>query len=150
VLPLLLVLFVVVPIAELYVLWQVGDWIGILPTLALLVLDSVLGGVLVRSQGRAAWRRFNAALSRGRAPAGEAIDGALILFGGALLLTPGFLTDVLGLSLLLPPSRALVRRAVLRGAGRRIMVSAFRARRPRRSYDVDGSASDLGPRERLP
>ena len=145
-LPALLLLFIVVPLAELYVIWQVGDWLGILPTLALLLLDSVLGGVLMRSQGRAAWRRFNAALSRGRPPAREVVDGALVILGGALLLTPGFLTDALGLALLIPPSRALVRRALVRGAGRRIMVAAFRgpAAGARHAYDVDGSASDVG------
>src|ERR687894_1962063 len=105
----LLLLFIVVPIAELAVLIQVGQEIGVLWTVAILVADSILGSLLMRSQGRAAWRRFNAALQAGRPPAREVLDGVLIVFGGALLLTPGFLTDILGLVLLIPPTRALVR-----------------------------------------
>ena len=147
-LPVLLLAFVCVPLAELWVLWQVGDAIGILPTLGVLLADSVLGGVLMRSQGRAAWRRFNAALASGRPPAREVIDGALIIVGGALLLTPGFLTDLLGLALLLPPTRAVLRRALLRRAGRRLVVHAFGAGPGgARGPDVDGAASELrGPR----
>src|SRR4051812_39662402 len=113
-LPLLVVLFVVVPIAGLYVIIQVGEAIGALPTIALLVADSILGSMLMRSQGRTAWRRFNAALTEGRIPHREVLDGALVIFGGALLLTPGFLTDVLGVLLLLPPTRAIVRAALVR------------------------------------
>ncbi len=120
VLPALLLLFVVVPLAELYVIWQVGDWLGILPTLAILLADSLLGGALMRSQGRAAWRRFNAATAEGRVPAREVIDGMLVIFGGAFLLTPGFLTDAVGLLFLLPPTRAVIRR--LRGRGRQVLL----------------------------
>ena len=112
--PLLVLLFIVVPLAELYVIIQVGQAIGVLPTIGILLLDSILGSWLLRQQGRAAWQRFNAALAARRPPASETIDGALILFGGALLLTPGFLTDLLGLALLLPPSRAAVRRVLAR------------------------------------
>src|SRR5919204_2264487 len=111
---LLLVLFVVVPILEIYVIIQVGQAIGALWTIALLIADSILGSVLMRSQGRAAWRRFQAALTEGRMPHREVADGALIIFGGALLLTPGFVTDVLGIVLLLPPTRALVRGLITR------------------------------------
>src|SRR3954451_6593923 len=111
--PLLVVLFVVVPLVEIYVIIQVGQAIGPWWTIALLIVDSILGSVLMRSQGRAAWRRFQVALAEGRPPAREVIDGALVIFGGALLLTPGFVTDILGLVLLLPPTRALVRRAVI-------------------------------------
>ena len=108
--PLLLVaLFIVVPLVELYVIIQIGQAIGLIPTLFLLVLDSVVGAALLRSQGRAAWIRFNRALTEGRMPAKEVLDGVLIIFGGALLLTPGFLTDVFGLILLVPPTRAIVR-----------------------------------------
>ena len=115
-----IVLFIVVPIAELAVLIQVGQAIGIWWTIALLIADAVLGAMLVRSQGRAAWRRFNEALAAGRAPAREVIDGALVIFGGALLLTPGFLRTSSALFLLLPPTRAFVRgaaRAAVPGAG---------------------------------
>lgn len=113
---LLFVLFILVPIAELYVIIQVGQAIGIVPTLILLLVDGFLGAALARSQGRAAWRRFNEATAAGRAPAKEVYDGAAIIFGGALLLSPGFITDVLGLVLLLPPTRAMLRKALMRGA----------------------------------
>ena len=123
--PLLLVaLFVVVPIVELYVIIQIGSSIGVVPTIALLILDSVLGAALMRSQGRAAWARFNRALVEGRVPGREVLDGALVIFGGALLLTPGFLTDILGLTLLLPPTRALVRRMLVAQFGARIAMTA--------------------------
>ena len=121
---LLFILFIVVPIAELYVLIQIGSAIGILPTIALLILDSILGAALMRSQGRAAWMRFNRALAEGRVPGREVMDGALVIFGGALLLTPGFLSDFLGLILLLPPTRAIVRRLLLRRFAGRIVAGA--------------------------
>jgi UPF0716 protein FxsA len=120
--PLLVLLFIVVPLAELYVIIQVGQAIGVLPTIGILLLDSILGSWLLRHQGRAAWQRFSTALAAGRPPASETIDGALILFGGALLLTPGFLTDLLGLALLLPPSRAAVRRVLARRFAGRMTV----------------------------
>ena len=122
-LPLLLLLFIVVPIAELAVILQIGDWLGLWPTLAILVLDSILGSLLMRAQGRAAWRRFTEATREGRPPAKEVLDGALIIVGGALLLTPGFVTDLVGLSFLLPPTRALIRRYLVRRLGRRMVVS---------------------------
>lgn len=122
-LPLLLLLFIVVPIAELAVILQIGDWLGLWPTLGLLVLDSVLGSLLMRAQGRAAWRRFTEATRAGRPPAREVLDGALISVGGALLLTPGFVTDLVGLSFLLPPTRAVIRRLLVRRLGRKMVVS---------------------------
>jgi UPF0716 protein FxsA len=106
----LFVVFIVVPIIEIYVLIQVGGAIGVWPTIALLIADSILGTMLLRSQGRQVWARFNQALQERRPPAVEVFDGAMIIIGGTLLLTPGFVTDILGLALLIPPSRALVRR----------------------------------------
>ncbi len=120
----LFVLFVVVPIVELYVLIQIGQAIGVLWTIALLIADSILGAALMRSQGRAAWRRFNVTLAEGRVPGREVIDAVLVIFGGALLLTPGFLSDILGLILLLPPTRAIVRRVLVRRFGARLVASA--------------------------
>jgi UPF0716 protein FxsA len=146
---LLVVLFIVVPIAELALIIQVGQAIGVWWTIAFLVADSILGSVLMRSQGRASWRRFNDAVRIGRVPAREVADGVLIIFGGALLLTPGFLTDVLGLVLLIPPTRALVRRVFLRTAMRRIAASMAGAEMPRgrrREDDVDGTAVDVDSR----
>jgi UPF0716 protein FxsA len=111
---LLVLLFILVPIAELYVIIKIGGAIGTLPTLALLVADALLGFFLLRQQGRAAWVRFNRALAENRLPHKEVFDGVLIVFGGALLLTPGFITDAFGLVLLIPPTRALVRAFAMR------------------------------------
>jgi UPF0716 protein FxsA len=168
---LLVFVFIVVPIAELYVLIQIGQAIGVLPTIALLILDSVLGAALMRAQGRAAWMRFNRALAARRIPAREAADGALIIFGGTLLITPGFCSDILGLILLLPPTRTIVRSVLVRRFGPRIASGAASgaqermgrlftfetgapgSRRPP-SFDddvVDGTASDVPPpRRELP
>src|SRR3954453_278546 len=127
-LPLLVGLFIVVPLVELYVIIQVGQTIGVWWTLALLVADSVLGSLLMRSQGRTAWRRFQLALEEGRVPAREVLDGVLVIFGGAFLLTPGFVTDVVGAFLLLPPTRALVRRGLLRRFVPRMVATAWSRR----------------------
>jgi UPF0716 protein FxsA len=104
----LLILFIAVPIAELYVIIQVGGAIGVLPTLAILIADSIIGTLLLRHQGRAAWARFRAALDESRLPHREVFDGAMVILGGALLLTPGFITDIFGIILLIPPTRDLV------------------------------------------
>jgi len=143
---LLVLIFIVVPIAELAVLIQVGQAIGVGWTVVLLVADAVLGSMLARSQGRATWRRFNAALQAGRPPAREVLDGALVILGGALLLTPGFITDILGLALLLPPTRALFRAILVRRFMDRMIASMSRPRGPgmggrgRPGYDVEGAA----------
>src|SRR5690349_19799690 len=142
---LLVVLFIVVPIAELALLIQVGSWIGFWPTIALLVLDAVLGSMLMRSQGRLAWRRFNEAIAEGRAPAREALDGVLVIFGGALLLTPGFITDIFGFLFLFPPTRVLVRRLLVRRATLRILRVETPPSRNGRPRDVDGTAVDIEP-----
>ena len=148
--PLLILAFIVVPLAELYVIIQVGQAIGVLPTIAILLADGVLGSALLRSQGRGAWRRFNQALAANRVPAREVFDGVLIIFGGAFLITPGFITDVVGLLFLLPPTRALIRRVFLRQAMKRITVSMAAAPMPPRNGhrpgDVEGTAVDVDPR----
>jgi UPF0716 protein FxsA len=120
---LLVLLFVALPIAEIYVIIKVGEAIGALWTILLLIADSVIGARLLTWQGRSAWRRFQEAVASGRMPHNEVLDGVLIVTGGTLLLTPGFITDVLGVWLLLPPTRALVRRAVVRSVRRRGMVT---------------------------
>ena len=163
--PLLFLLFIALPIAELYVIVQVGQSIGVLPTLALLIVDSLVGAALARSQSRAAWERFNRALAEGRVPARETFDGAMLILGGALLITPGFITDAFGLALLLPPSRAVIRNLLVRAVGRRggvaWRVGTFGAgrgpaddfrhrgpftptngRRPR-DYDYEGTAREV-------
>ena len=106
---LLAVVFVVVPIVELAVILQVGQTIGALETVALLIAVSVVGGWLVKREGVGVVRRISTAVQGGRVPGRELADGALIILAGALLITPGFLSDVLGILLLLPPVRAVVR-----------------------------------------
>jgi UPF0716 protein FxsA len=135
----LLALFVLVPLVELYVILKVGDAIGAVWTILLLAADSLLGSLLLRSQGRSVWRRFNEAMGQGRMPHREVLDGVLVVFGGAFLITPGFITDVVGLLLLLPPSRALIRRLLVRRLGRRLEL---RVARDGRSFDVEGTASE--------
>jgi UPF0716 protein FxsA len=176
---LLFFLFLVLPLVELYVIIQVGGVIGVLPTLGLLLLTGFVGAALARSQGRQTWRRFNEAMSAGRMPAREVLDGAMIIVGGALLLSPGFITDVLGIALLVPPGRAgiswLLKRAAARtpqgrpvlfiydripGMGRSRGARSGAEQRPpprpprspaSRPYDVDGSAREIDESEyRLP
>jgi UPF0716 protein FxsA len=122
VLPLLVVLFIGVPFAEIYVLLQVGHAIGVLNTLALLVLVSIVGAWLAKREGLSVLRRMQAAIEAGRVPGTELVDGFLILLAAALMLTPGFLTDIVAIFLLLPPIRALVRRELRRRFARRIEI----------------------------
>jgi UPF0716 protein FxsA len=157
---LLIVLFIVVPIAELYVIIQVGELIGVVPTLILLLADALLGSLLLKHQGRGAWRRFNEALAARRFPGKEVVDGVLIVIGGTLLLTPGFITDVFGIFFLLPPTRALTRRLLRRFAVGRFTVvgvggpGAFGqaggpfgpggdGAQPSRDYDFDATAEEV-------
>ena len=139
----LVAVFIVLPLAELYVILEVvGEAIGPVWTILLLAADSVLGSVLLRSEGRTVWRRFNDALSAGRMPHREVMDGVLIIFGGAFLITPGFITDILGLLLLIPPTRGLVRRVLVRRLGNRLAVGVVERGRPPRSWDVEGTATE--------
>jgi UPF0716 protein FxsA len=154
---LLIILFIVVPIAELYVIIKVGELIGVLPTLILLLADALLGSWLLKHQGRSAWRRFNEALAARRFPGREVVDGALIIVGGTLLLTPGFITDIFGVFFLLPPTRAITRRLLKRFTVGRFMVVGIPGagqspfgppptdggRRPPRDYDFDATAEEV-------
>ena len=101
----------------------------------------------MRSQGRAAWLRFNRALAEGRVPGREVMDGALVIFGGALLLTPGFLSDFLGLILLLPPTRAIVRTVLLRRFAGRIVAGAASGAQARmgRMFTFEAGGPGAGP-----
>jgi len=118
---LLVALFVVVPAVEIYVLLQVGHASGAPATVALLLADAALGAALSRREGRKAWRPLRTALLEQRLPAREVVDGALVVLGGAFLLTPGFVTDVIGVLCLLPPTRAILRRALTGMATRRLL-----------------------------
>jgi UPF0716 protein FxsA len=154
--PFLIILFIVVPILELYVIIQVGQAIGIWPTLALLLADALLGSFLLKHQGRGAWLRFNEALAQRRFPGKEVVDGLLIVVGGTLLLAPGFITDIFGLILLIPPTRAIVRSVLRRFTIGRFTIMGVGVpgggsagswesggERPSRSYDFDAEAEEV-------
>ena len=121
---LLVLLFLAVPVVEIYVIVQVGQVIGAWPTVALLLVESLLGAWLVKREGRRAWRVLKAAAQTGRLPGRELADAGLVLVGGTLLLTPGFVTDVVGFFFVLPLTRPLARRVLgfvlARRAARRI------------------------------
>jgi UPF0716 protein FxsA len=147
--PLLLALLLLIglPAAEIYVIVRVGEAIGLLPVLLALLATSLLGARLVRAQGRAVLRRFAAALGAGDPPAREALDGALVFAGGALLIVPGFITDAAGALLLAPPTRSLARRLIVRHYRARVLAWVARSPAAGRGPDVEGTAVELGPRE---
>jgi UPF0716 protein FxsA len=130
-------------LVELFVAVQVADAIGVLYTVLLLIASWPLGAWALRSQGGAAWRRLSAAVAAGRSPGREVLDGVLILIGGLLLIVPGFLSDVLGVCLLLPPTRALLRGRASRHLHSRFVVRATRFAGDARPYDVDSTATDV-------
>lgn len=157
---LLVVAFVVVPLVEIAVLIEVGQVIGPWWTIGLLVADSIVGGWLVKREGGRAWRALRTALASGRMPAQELADGALVLVGGTLMLTPGFVTDAVGLALLIPPTRAIARRLLRAYVARRLVVvgAGSRSRPPsgpddrarpdpagtgNRHYDFDSTAEEI-------
>ncbi len=109
---LLFVAFIVVPLVELAVIGQVNDLLGLPLTILLLVVDSAAGAWLVRREGSKAWAAFRDALADGKVPGDELMEGVMLLFGGALLLTPGFVTDGVGLALVLPFTRGPIAKLV--------------------------------------
>ncbi len=119
---LLVVLFIVIPIAELALLIQVGQVIGVWWTILLLIADSILGTWLIKREGGRAWQALRTALDSGRMPAKELADGALILIGGTLMLSPGFVTDAFGILLILPFTRPIFRRLLTGVVTRRLVV----------------------------
>lgn len=129
--------------AEVFVAVQVANAIGALATLLLILLSWPVGWWALRAQGRAAWRRLGTAVSEGRPPGGEVLDGVLVLLGGLLLIVPGFISDVLGALALLPPTRALMRRQLARHVQSRLIVQATRFTGASRPYDVDSTATDV-------
>jgi UPF0716 protein FxsA len=113
----LILLFILVPIAELALLIQLGSWIGLWPTLGLIVLTGVLGAALASREGLRAWHAFQMDLSEGRIPGRPILDGLSIFAGGALLLTPGLMTDLLGFTLLWRPTRRWLQGRVVKRLG---------------------------------
>lgn len=140
-------LLIVWPIAELLVAAEVARAIGILPMIVLLIIGWPLGLWALRTQGGAAWRRMSVAVSERRPPTREMIDGALVLFGAILLMIPGFISDIIGIALLLPPTRALMRPLLLplvvRNFSSRVILRATDFGRRHTSYDVDSTARDV-------
>ena len=134
---LLFVLFVGIPVLELWVIFRVGDAIGFLPTLLALLGAGLLGAWLARREGGRAWGAFRAALAEGRWPGQEVAEGALVLVGATLLVTPGFVTDLAGLLMVAPPTRRLLagrlRRRFGGGRGASVMRRVRSARPTTRS-----------------
>jgi UPF0716 protein FxsA len=170
----LFAVFIVLPLLELFVIIQVGQVVGVFPTLGLMLLTGIIGATLAHSQGRQAWTRFNQTLAAGRVPAREVVDGALVVFGGALLLAPGFITDAIGIFMLVAPGRALIRSVLRRSAARTpagrpafffydrfprgragggssgpdpVAGDQFGSARASRTYDVEGSAHEIDDSE---
>lgn len=109
----IVLLFLAVPFAEIYLLLFVGSFVGAFPTVLLVVFTAVLGAWLLRQQGFATWQRLQASLSQGQIPAYEIIEGPILLVGGALLLTPGFVTDAIGFAALVPALRRKLARFII-------------------------------------
>jgi UPF0716 protein FxsA len=143
---LLFIAFLVVPVAEIWLLIQIGQVIGGWQTVGLLIADSLLGAWLLRREGRRAWTALQTAVAGGRMPERELFDGALVVAGGTLLLTPGFLSDVLGFFFILPFTRPIARRLVSWFFARRIRALA--ARSPYAPlFTMDPGAAPGAPRE---
>jgi UPF0716 protein FxsA len=146
-------LLIGIPVVEVFVFIEVGRAIGWLPAVVLLFGTSVLGGRLLRAQGRSAIRRVSLAVSEHRAPARAAIDGAIGFLGAVLLVIPGFVTDVLGVLLLLPPTRTLTRRWASRHYAGRVMsfvatTGRFASReRGARPADVESTVVEDDPHQ---
>ncbi len=134
----LVVAFVVVPLLEIFVLIQVGQVIGPWWTILLLIADSIVGTWLIRREGGRAWAALRAALGTGTMPARELADGALILVGGTLMLSPGFITDLLGIALILPFTRPIARRALTTLIGRRLLGTGIGTYVPRTGPNRSG------------
>lgn len=138
----LALLFLVVPIAELYVIVQVAGGIGVPETILLVIAISLVGAWLAKMAGLSVLSRLQRTVRAGKVPSNEVVDGVLVLFAGALMITPGFLSDGLAILLLLPPTRALVRTAILRriraGGGLITVVTSGRRTGPTPQGDADG------------
>jgi UPF0716 protein FxsA len=141
---LLFIAFLVVPLLEIWLVLQIGQVIGGWQTVALLLADSALGAWIVRREGRRAWRNLQEALTTGRMPERELGDGAMVVAGGALLLTPGFITDAVGFALVLPFTRPLVRRLAAWFFARRVRTLVARSSGPGATSPLGGPFGGLG------
>ncbi len=132
----LLLLFVIVPLAELYLLLYLGSILGFWTTVAITLVTGVLGGALAKHEGLRVWRAWQRSLDELRPPEAGVIDGVLVLLGGALLITPGVMTDAVGLLLLLPWSRTRMAQVIRQEIDRRLSV---------RRMDVLGGVPGVSP-----
>ena len=141
----LLLLFIIVPLVELYLLIVIGSRLTWPVTLGIIIVTGFLGAALAKSQGARAIARFRQAGAEGRLPHREVLDGLLILIAGAVLLTPGFLTDVVGFLLLVPPVRAVVRNALATSLKSRIKIvtPGFAAEATPKPPPGDGKVIDV-------
>jgi UPF0716 protein FxsA len=138
-----LLLLLLWPLAELVVIVKVAEAIGVLLTLALLVVGWPIGRWAIRTQGRVVWGRMAAAVNEGRVPAGEVLDGSLMVLGGVLLMIPGFISDAVGIVLLLPPTRRPLRYLMARNFSSSVVTQTVRFATRGREYDVDSTATDI-------
>jgi UPF0716 protein FxsA len=140
---LLVVALLAWPAAEIFVMIEVADAIGVLAMVLLLIASWPIGVWVMRSRGRAAWRRLADAVLAGRPPGREVLDGALVLLGGALLVVPGFIADALGTLVLLPPARRALRSLIVRNLRNKLLVDVARFTRTRSTGDVDSTAREV-------
>jgi UPF0716 protein FxsA len=143
----LVLLFVVAPLVELAVFVQVAQWFGLLETLLLMILISVLGVLVVRHQGLGAYRRVRDQVRAGNLPAAELVNGLLIVIAGVLLILPGFISDIVAILLLLPPTRAFVRYLLQKHYAVRIASGVTTVARPLRRVRNTSDVIDVPPRE---
>ena len=146
-LALLAALLVAIPILEVWLLVQVGQNLGLLPTVLILLVVAIVGFLLMRHEGSRAWKALNDAFTKGKVPTGELADAALILVGGVLLMLPGFVTDVLGLLFLLRWTRPLARKVIAFFVARRINrlgIPVMRARLDRENL-IEGETVESPP-----
>lgn len=155
--PPLLIALLVIPLLEIYVLIQVGEQIGVPLTIVALIVMSIAGAWLLKREGSATWRRLRRTMDEGRVPTSEVTDGAMILFGAALMLTPGFISDIFGLLLIVPLTRAPLKGAFRRGlSGWFLSRTGTVGRASRAAYGASVVKSrrvrpdEPGPTKRLP
>jgi UPF0716 protein FxsA len=144
---LLVVLLVAIPIFEVWLLVKVGQQLGLLPTVLILVVVAIAGALLMRHEGARAWKALNDAFTEGKVPAGELADAALVLVGGVLLMLPGFLTDVFGFLFLLRWTRPVARKIIAFFVARRINRLGIPVMRARLDTDnlIEGETVEPPP-----
>lgn len=142
----LLLLFILVPILELAIFVALGDKIGLPPTLGIIVLTAILGAYLTKSQGIKALNKYQQALAQGKLPHDEVMDGLMILIAGAVLLTPGFLTDAIGFSLLIPPFRRVIKAVIKDRLRERANVVSQNVNAATQPFTQEGPARSESPK----